>query len=236
MINNIEKAFVLGAGLGTRMRPVTNTIPKPLVQVQGRSLLDRTYDHLKDHGVHTIVVNTHHLPDKMTEAVRARADIKSLISYEPELLDTGGGIKKALDHFDGEPFFVLSGDGLWTDGSSGRALERMNRLWDPEIMDILILLQPLETFNLTTGVGDYDLGHDGRARRSLNRSGTHMFTSMRINHPRIFQGAPEGAFSYLNLLDAAERTGRLYGLIHDGQWHHISTVQDLENVNGNFKE
>ena len=107
--------------------------------------------------------------------------------------------------------------------------------WDPDKMDILILLQPLEKMSLTHGVGDYDLDQDGRAIRSPDQKGSYMFTSMRINAPHIFNDAPDGAFSYLQLLDQAQTRGRLYGLVHDGNWHHISTPDDVKRVNDALK-
>ncbi len=230
-----QKAFILAAGLGKRLRPYTDDLPKPLVDVNGRTLLDRTLDHLENAGAGEAVINTHYLADKITAHLARRESPRIHFSHEPQLLDTGGGIKNALNYFGDEPFFVISGDGLWTDGPSHGALKRLADAWDPEAMDILILLQPLSTFNFTEGVGDYDLAPDGRARRALDKTGKHMFTSIRINHPRIFKDSPDGAFSYLDLLDKAEAAGRLYGLVHDGEWHHISTPEDLEAANAAFK-
>ena len=234
----IEKAFILAAGLGTRMKPVTDSIPKPMVTVAGKSLLERTLDHLRAEGVREIVINTHYRPDAIEACINTyRAAHKGLsihLSHEPQLLDTGGGVINGLQHFSPDnassEFFVLSGDGLWTDGAHEPALERLAEAWDPEAMDILMLLQPVSSFSLTEGVGDYDITQTGRARRSKDRTGSHMFTSIRINSPSIFKNAPAGPFSYLKLLDDAEAKGRLYGLEHDGEWHHISTPADLEAV------
>lgn len=245
----IDKAFILAAGRGTRMKPLTDRLPKPLAEVAGRSLLERSLEHLRDAGVSDVVINTHHLADQIEAKINSylhpsprrgedkgggalKMDIH--LSHEPRLLDTGGGIYKALQHFQENPFYVLSGDGLWTDGAHENALRRLAKAWDPEVMDILMLLQPVSVFALTEGIGDYDLLPDGRARRSPDKTGTHMFTSIRINHPRIFANAPHGAFSYLTLLDAAQQAGRLYGLEHDGEWHHISTMENLAAVDAVF--
>ncbi len=229
-----SQAFILAAGLGSRLRPYTLDRPKPLVSVGGKTLLDRTLDHLHAAGVREAVLNLHYLPEKITEHLKSRDDFKFHFSNEPELLDTGGGIKKALAHFE-DSFFVLSGDGLWQNAADGNTLKSMEQMWDPERMDILILLQPVSSMSLTQGVGDYDMGVDGRPVRSLDRSGAYMFTSMRINHKRIFEGAPDGAFSYLDLLDRAQKAGRLYGIVHAGDWHHISTPQDLQAVDKAYK-
>jgi MurNAc alpha-1-phosphate uridylyltransferase len=233
-----DKAFILAAGLGTRMRPLTDSIPKPLAQVGGRTLLTRTIHQLQQTGVKKIVINTHHMAQQITDHLKDQPGPEIVLSHEPILLDTAGGIKNALQHFDGEPFFVLSGDGLWTDAAGTPALPALAAKWDPAKMDILILLQPVSTMKLTHGVGDYDILPDGRSTfpivRSHGQTGTHMFTSMRINHPRIFDGVPDGASSYLPLLDKAEKAGRLYAIEHKGDWHHISTPADLQAVNEAF--
>lgn len=226
-----EKAFILAAGLGTRMRPLTDTTPKPLAVVGGQTLLERTLEQLEGVGVSEVVINTHHLPHKITETLKNRKTPKLHFSQEDVLLDTGGGIKNTLQHFGDNPFYVLSGDGLFT----GNALQNLATAWDPDKMDILILLQPLSSFQLTKGAGDYDLLPDGRIKRSLDKTGQYMFTSIRINHPRIFDGTSDAAFSYLTLMDKAEKEGRLYGLVHDAEWHHLSTMQDLDAVNKAWK-
>lgn len=234
-----NKAFILAAGLGTRLRPYTNDTPKPLVKVDGHTLLDRTLDHLHDAGVNEAVLNLHYLPGQIPEHLKSRTDFTFHYSLETELLDTGGGIKKALEHFN-DAFFVLSGDGLWEnkkrdDPQEANTLQIMTDAWNPEIMDILILLQPVNSMKLTHGVGDYDITDTGHAIRSLDKTGKYMFTSMRINHPRIFEDTPDGAFSYLDLLDKAQNKDRLYALVHEGDWHHISTTDDLERVNEAYK-
>jgi len=230
-----NQSFILAAGLGTRMKPLTDARPKPLMEVNGKTLLDRALDQLHAAGIEETVINTHYLAQQIHERVITRESPRVHISYEETLLDTGGGIKNALKLFD-ESFFVLSGDGLWTNGPSGDILKNMAAKWDENSMDVLILLQPVSSFTLTKGVGDYDISSDGRATRSHGKTGAYMFTSMRINHPRIFRGTPDGAFSYLTLLDAAEKSGRLHAMIHDGEWHHISTPQDLEAVDAAFSK
>lgn len=227
-----DKAFVLAAGLGTRLKPLTETTPKPLAEVAGHTLLERTIDALGAVGVSDITLNTHHLAEKIDAFVKAYQGSPRLrISHEPALLDTGGGIMKALGDFDSKsPFYVLSGDGLWSEGPGFSALQRLAAAWDDRRMDILMLLHPLQNMTVTKGTGDYHLAEDGRATRAHDRKGPYVFTSIRLHHPRIFEGAPEGPFSYLDLMDRAERQGRLFGIVHAGDWHHISTMQDLEAV------
>ena len=226
------KAFILAAGYGKRLRPYTDTRPKPLAEVDGRSLIDRTLDQLNTAGIKDVMINTHYLADILTAHLQNRKTPKLHFSHEDVLLDTGGGIQNALGHFGNEPFFVLSGDGLWEDDPKAPALKSLSEHWNPEAMDILILLQPVSSMKLTQGAGDYDLDASGRVYRSPDKTGQYMFTSMRINSPAIFKNAPKAAaFSYLDLLDQAEKQGRLFGLVHAGDWHHISTPQDLESVN-----
>jgi len=229
-----SKAFILAAGLGSRLRPYTKETPKPLVKVNDRTLLDRTLDHLQKAGIMNIALNTHYLADQITKSVQARPEFTSHITFEQTLLDTGGGIKNMLHNFD-DAFYVLSGDGLWQNATNENTLTAMADAWNEDTMDILILLQPVSSMTLTTGIGDYDLNKDGLPIRSLDQSGQYMFTSMRINHPHIFDGAPDNAFSYLKLMDKAQNEGRLHAIIHKGDWHHISTPDDLESVDAAYK-
>ena len=227
----IDQGFILCAGFGTRMRPLTDTLPKPMLSVNGKPMVDHVLDSYGHHGIKTVVINTHYLPNILKEHVSARKDMTIKISHETEILETGGGLVHARDLLKPEPYFVSSGDSYLIDGPNKTALQRMETCWDTEKMDILILLQPIENMALTTAVGDYDLDHNGRAIRSHNKAGGYMFTSLRIHHPRIFDDAPAGSFSYLQCLDKAQKQGRLYGIVHDGDWHHISTPHDLTRVN-----
>lgn len=225
-----EKAFILAAGFGKRLRPYTDELPKPMVKIHGQTMIDQALDKLGNVGVKQCVVNTHYKAEILHEHLSARQNPEIILSHEPEILDTGGGIKAAMKHFDA-PFFVLSGDSVWEDTPGQNTLQTLARHWNPEKMDILILLQPVQSMSLKHGVGDYDLDADGRAVRSADKTGAYMFTSIRINAAQIFETAPEQPFSYLELLDRAEKAGRLYGLVHEGMWHHISTPEDLEAVN-----
>lgn len=229
-----DHAFILAAGFGTRLRPYTDSMPKPMVEVGGVPMIDRALDALIAAGVTHVTVNTHYLADVLGAHLKKRSKPFITLSHEPTLLDTGGGVKKALATLGDKPFYVLAGDSVWTDGVSGNSLLRLAKNWNPDTMDILTLMQPLDRMVLTHGVGDYDVLLDGRCVRSKDKSGKYMWTNIRLNTPAIYRDAPAGAFSFLSLLDRAEAQGRLRTLIHDGDWHHISTPADLERVNKSF--
>lgn len=231
-----DHAFILAAGKGTRLRPYTDSVPKPMVMVGGRTLIDRTLDKLEEAGVTSVTINTHYMAPILEAHLEKRKSPAITISREAELLDTGGGVKKALATLGDRPFYVIAGDNLWTDGPSGNALLRLASHWDGDRMDILTLMQPLSGMTLTQGLGDYDLQSDGRVVRSLGKTGTYMWTNIRLNHPRLYQNTPDGAFSFLTLMDKAQVEGRFHALIHDGDWHHISTAADLERVNEHFRQ
>lgn len=235
-MNIPNQAFILAAGMGSRLRPYTDNLPKPMVEISNKPLLGYIFDHLKQAGINDIIVNTHYKPAAIQEYCADLTDIQITISHEEELLDTGGALARNIAHFN-DSFFVINGDAFWEASPEGKGvLPEMAAAWDDEKMDILMLLQPVSSMELTQGIGDYNILPDGRAIRSLNKKGQYMFTSVRINHPRIFENAPVAAFSYLELMDKAQSQGRLYALIHKGDWHHISTPQDLETVQEAIKQ
>ncbi len=226
-----DHAFILAAGKGTRLRPYTDQRPKPMVPVNGRPILDYTIEKLKIDGITNITINLNYLGDSILNYYKNHSHPKITFSKEESLLDTGGGVKYALHTMNQEPFYIINGDALWTDGDKKTTIQRLADQWDPTTMDILILLQPVENMTLTGGVGDYDINKHGQAVRSKDKTGKYMFGGIRIAKPKIFDDSPIGAFSFLQLMDIAEENGRLFGLIHDGDWHHISTPADLERVN-----
>ncbi|MCB1681836.1 MAG: nucleotidyltransferase family protein [Rhodospirillales bacterium] len=237
-----SRAFILAAGHGKRLRPYTEQCAKPMVEIAGRSLIWRILDKLVADYVNEVVVNLHYKADLLREHLEdyclnqpGGQSLHMHFSHEETLLDTGGGVRKMLPVFGEEPFYVIAGDAFWTDPAEETALARLARLWDPERMDILTLLQPLSRMVLTQGAGDYDLLPDGRVRRSREKSGAYMWTNIRINTPEIYGGSPEGAFSFLELMDRAEAQGRFYAIEHEGDWHHISRPEDLENVRREFE-
>jgi len=223
----IERAMVLAAGLGIRMRPLTDDRPKPLVELAGQTLLDRALDRLVASGVNRIVVNSHYRAEMIAAHLDGRDDI--VLSPEEVLLETGGGVKAALAHLGGDPFFVVNSDAVWRDGPTP-ALERLAGEWDDERMDALLLLVPTpEIPGAAIGDrGDYHLEPDGRARRRTEGEiAPFLFGGIQILHPCLFAAAPDGPFSLNLLYDRAEAAGRLYGMRHDGAWYHVGTPGEL---------
>ena len=217
--------MILAAGRGERMRPLTDIMPKPLIPIAGRCMLDRAMARLAEHGVDDVVVNVHHLGEQIARHLHGRARIVR----EERLLETGGSVKNALPLLGDGPYFILNGDGLWRDGRCPM-LARMEAAWDPARMDALLLLHPLDKAigREARDRGDYFLGADGRARhRGTADHAPYFFASVSICDNRLFEEAPEGPFSLLKLWNRAEAAGRLYGLVHDGQWFHIGTPQAL---------
>ncbi|HZQ02028.1 MAG TPA: nucleotidyltransferase family protein [Reyranella sp.] len=222
----IRSAMILAAGRGERMRPLTDALPKPLIPVAGRSMLDRTMDRLQAHGIRNLVINVHHLGEQIATHVGAG---RAHIVREEKLLETGGSVKNALPLLGDEPFFVLNGDGLWTDGPMPM-LKRLEAAWEPSRMDALLLLHPIDkTIGGEAGDrGDYFLDAGGKARhRAEEPSAPYLFASVSICDSRLFRGAPDGPFSLLRLWNRAQAAGHLYGLVHDGQWFHVGTPRAL---------
>ena len=224
----IHRAMVLAAGLGLRMRPITLTTPKPLVCVAGRTMLDRALDHLAVAGVQEMVVNTHWLADCVREHLADHSDIS--LSHEEELLETGGGVAKALPLLGHEPFYVVNSDIIWTDGETP-ALARLARAWVDQDMDALLLLQPTGSAVGYEGKGDFFInGNDTLRRRGDADSAPLLFSGVQILHPRLFEGCPSGKFSLNVLYDRALAENRLYGVVHDGGWYHVGTPEALPQV------
>ena len=223
----LKRAMVLAAGFGVRMRPITDTVPKPLVQVQGRSLLDRTIDRLIDGGVESIVVNTHHLGEMIHDHLNTRDDVEILFSPEDSILETGGGVARALDQLGDEPFFVCNGDTLWLNGSQN-ALKRMLRHWDGDKMDALLMVHSTVDAYGYNGGGDFSVDPLGLvSRRPECEISPYLFTGVQILHPRLFKEASGGAFSLNVLYDRAIEADRLYAMVHDGEWFHVGTPDSL---------
>lgn len=226
-MSRINRAMVLAAGLGKRMRPLTDDRPKPLVELAGRSLLDRALDNLAAGGITEFVVNSHYKGEMIAAHLDGREDI--ILSPEELLLETGGGVKAALPHLGDSAFLVVNSDAVWCDGSES-TVARLAAQWNNTIMDALLLLVPMGTVagNMGQHPGDYHLEADGRARRRLRgKKAPYLFGGIQILHPRLFEGAPDGPFSLNILYDRAQEAGRLYGLRHDGEWYHVGTPQEL---------
>jgi N-acetyl-alpha-D-muramate 1-phosphate uridylyltransferase len=221
-----RSAMVLAAGLGRRLRPLTETIPKPLVELSGRTLLDRTIDRLALVGVERVVVNVHYMADLVTAQLARRSRPHIEISPEAELLDTGGGVAQALPLLD-DAFFVVNSDVFWLDGS-GDTLLRLAGVFDPERMDAVLLLQRTDTAIGYVGNGDYFLDASGRPRRrGESEIAPYLFAGIQLLHKHLFNGIHDRIFSLVRLFDRAEQAGRLHAIVHDGDWYHIGTLDGL---------
>ncbi|PWS38889.1 mannose-1-phosphate guanylyltransferase [Falsiroseomonas bella] len=224
-------AMVLAAGLGTRMRPLTDDRPKPLLPLEGRSLLHHAMDRLRDAGISNLVVNAHWFAEQIADAVEAYGGAPPpVVLRETALLETGGGVKAALPHLGSAPFVVVNGDAFWLDGPNA-ALRRMAAAFDPEEMDALLLLVRTAHVDGETGRGDFLLDPLGRARRPKEREiAPYLFGGVQILSPALFADTPDGAFSLNRVYDRAIENGRLFGLVHDGAWFHLSTPRDLDRA------
>jgi len=220
------RAMVLGAGLGKRMRPLTLTRPKPLIPVAGQALLDRALDRLAAVGVGQAVVNTHYLAEQIAAHLAGRQAPRISLRHEKTLLDTGGGVANALDELGTDPFYVVNSDALWQDRAVP-ALVRLADTWQDD-MDALLLLVAREDAIGHGGAGDYERDGSGRLRRRRGDHATYVFAGVQILHPRLFAGARIEPFSLRLLYDKAEEAGRLFGLVHDGDWYHVGTPESLE--------
>jgi N-acetyl-alpha-D-muramate 1-phosphate uridylyltransferase len=216
--------MVLAAGLGLRMRPLTEKMPKPLVKVAGQPLLDHVLDKLAQAGVTEAVVNVHYLPDQIIDHVSARKRPRVIISDErDQVLGTGGGVVKALPLLGDSPFFHVNSDTLWIDGVRPN-LERLAERFDASRMDILLLMAPTASSIGYNGRGDYSMLPDGslRARRE-NQVVPFVYAGAAIISPSIFLDAPAGEFSLTRMFDRAAEQERLFGLRLDGLWMHVGT-------------
>jgi N-acetyl-alpha-D-muramate 1-phosphate uridylyltransferase len=233
MIAVPKSAMVLAAGLGTRLRPISDTLPKPLVEIGGRALLDHAIDRLTQVGVERVVVNVHYKAEMVTARLAARSDPQIEISKEDELLETGGGVARALPLL-GECFFVVNSDVLWLDGTD-HALARLAAAFDPTRMDAILLLQRTVSAVGYEGSGDYFLDPLGVPRRRGEREiSPYIFAGVQLLHCRIFDGIAEQRFSLNLVYDRAERLGRLAGIVHDGEWYHIGTPEGLDATRARF--
>jgi MurNAc alpha-1-phosphate uridylyltransferase len=232
-----KKAMVLAAGLGLRMRPLTDQMPKPLVSVAGRPLLDHVLDKLGSAGVSEAIVNVHYLPDQIIDHVAARTAPRVIISDErDEVLGTGGGVVKALPLLGHEPFFHVNADTLWIDGVRPN-LARMADTFDPARMDILLLMAPTASSIGYSGLGDYAMLPDGALRkRKEHQVVPFVYAGAAIMSPSLFADAPSGEFSLTRMFDRANEQERLFGLRLDGMWMHVGTPDAVHAAEEAFLE
>ncbi|HEX2580413.1 MAG TPA: nucleotidyltransferase family protein [Dongiaceae bacterium] len=222
-----DAAMVMAAGLGTRLRPFTATSPKAMVPVQGKPIIDHVLDRLAREGIARAIVNLHHLGDVLRAHLVGRKVPHLTFSDEPVVLETGGGLKQAMPLLGPDPFFTINAKIIW----SGRPLASLRAGWNPEAMDALLLLIPREQAVGYEGPGDFALRSDGRLhRRGEDGTAPHVYSGISLCHAPLLAETPAGAFS-LNLpWDRAMRAGRLFGLVHDGDWFQISTLNQWQTV------
>jgi MurNAc alpha-1-phosphate uridylyltransferase len=237
-MSKARTAMVLAAGKGERMRPLTLRMPKPLVPLAGKALIDHVLDRLAAAGVTTAIVNVHYLPEQLEAHLAARSGRPPELLVSDErgvLLDTGGGVKKALPLLGRGPFFVHNADTAWNEGATP-ALARMLRLWDPTVMDCLLLLAPAATSIGYAAKGDFSMAPDGRlARRNEGEVVPFAFAGVSLCDERLFKNAPEGRFSLNLLWDEVLAKGKLYGMRLDGRWMHVGTPEALAEAETAFE-
>lgn len=216
--------MIMAAGLGTRMRPLSDTMPKPLIPVAGKALIDHALDRLAAAGVNRVVVNIHYRAQMVKDHLAGRRDLEIVYSDESDaLLDTGGGAVKALPFFEDEPFFILNSDSIWIEKGEA-ALTRMQRVFDPAAMDALLLLAERGPAIGYDGKGDFCRDDDGRLTRVPKDSASpYAYPGVQIVQPRLFDAMPQGAFSTNLAWNAAIAKGRLWGTVLDGVWLHVGT-------------
>jgi MurNAc alpha-1-phosphate uridylyltransferase len=229
--------MVLAAGLGQRMRPLTDTTPKPLVQVCGQPLIDHTIDRLAAIDLETAVVNLHHLADQVVEHLNGRERPRIVYSDEREqLLETGGGIRKALPLLGPDPFYVLNSDSFWIEGPRPN-LDWLAASWDDRRMDALLMLAPTVPAVGYTGRGDFTMDRFGGLRRRREREvAPFVYSGVAILAPRLFADSPDGPFSLNLLFGRAEEAGRLFGIRMDGLWLHVGTVAAIADAEASLAE
>lgn len=243
----IPTAMLLAAGRGSRMRPLSDATPKPLLRVKGKPMIEFSLERLEDAACH-IIVNAYYKADTIVDYCRSRHNRKPIdVIVEKEKYDSGGGVLHALPHLGKEPFFLTNGDIVWDDGTAMPALQRLRQTWDSDVMDILLLLIPLERAYGCPAQGDFILNQGGlidiprvdipsvdipRVNISNQRENQqhYVFSGIQMIHPRVFQSVRQICFPLSYLYTRARENRRLYGLEHRGNWHHVGDIATLEKL------
>jgi N-acetyl-alpha-D-muramate 1-phosphate uridylyltransferase len=233
----IWTAMVLAAGLGTRMRPLTNGLPKPLIKLADRTLLDHALDRLGEAGIKRAVVNVHYCADAIEAHLRGRKSPQVLISDERGgVLETGGGVKKALPLLGPAPFIVHNADSVWSETRRSN-LKMLIKVWRPERMEALLLLAPRDSSMGYEAKGDFHRDHLGRlTRRVLGEEAPFVFAGVSILQPKLFDGIVDNAFSLNVIFDRAFVKNALYGVVLEGTWMHVGTPQALSEAESYLNE
>jgi MurNAc alpha-1-phosphate uridylyltransferase len=234
MHDKIKKAMVLAAGYGTRLKPLTNRMPKPLVPVAGKPMIEYALDKLRAYGIREIIINVSHLKEQLTVYLSAFNDLNIKISEEAEPLETGGGLKKALPLLGSDPFFTINSDILWTDEPES-ALDRLTHYWDDAKMDFLLLTQPkAKAFGHDKGEDHLFIKRDNTIDWN-EQAAPYIIAGIGILHPRVLLNAPDGKFTVKILWREALKQNRLACLPHQGQWFQTGTIQDIKIAEKNLK-
>lgn len=226
-----KTAMVMAAGLGKRMRPLTATRPKPLVELAGKPMIEHVFDRLRAAGVEKAVVNVHYLADALEGHLESVQGIEVAVSDEREqLLETGGGLVKALPLIEGDPFLACNSDNFWIDGPAD-TLRLLASHWDDDAMDALLLLVPhARAFN-HAGKGDFHMDRRGRLRRrARGKVAPYVFTGIQMLSKRLIKDTPEGPFSTNLLWDRAIEEGRCFGAVHQGLWFDVGRPQSIKDT------
>ena len=223
--------MVFAAGLGTRMRPITNRIPKPLVEIGGKAMLDHMLDRLADGGVARAIVNVHHLPDQIEAHLRGRTRPQIIISDErSKLLDQGGGIRKVLPLIGDADFFICNTDAVWIEGPQS-AIAAMRQAWRPEEMDVLLLVAATSGSVGVDWPGDFHMAPDGRLTKRAEREvSAFVYAGVGIIKASLFEEAQEDVFRLAPYFFRAAQAGRLFGVRLNGQWLHVGSPGAIEEA------
>lgn len=230
-VKQIKRAIIMGAGKGTRMAPLTDRMPKPLVPFMGRPLIDHALDRLVAAGIEEVIVNLHYMADMLEAHLKARRDVKIIFSDERDLLlETGGGVKKARPLLGDDPLITFNADSVWIEDREP-ILSRMMRAWDPERMDALLMIASATNTIGEVRRGDFTMDAVGRlTRREPAAVAPFMYAGVQIIDPTLFDKGPDGPFSTNLIWDQIRERDRLFGLRMDATWMHVGTPEDLADA------
>ncbi len=230
-----DTAMVFAAGFGTRMRPLTETVPKPLIEVAGKPMMDYRLEKLVEAGIKQVVINTHYLAEQIQAYASKRRDIDVIISHEAEILETGGALLKAKNHFAKAPIFIINSDIIWLDKGTP-LLERLAAAWNPDAMDMLMCLHPTERAIGYHGAGDFALDEQGVIRRPDTPQKPYVYAGIQLFSPTILERYGDAHYFSLSAVFKDALTPghalyeRMHGLIHTGDWLHIDSLGALEEA------